>query len=166
MSAPEITSAILAADRRVGARVRAQVDRMPGGHETARFVAHALAPSFHGVVLVLVILPGTRMLGVRAGIAGALAGITARTARDGIDRPRPGRRREGGFPSRHAASATAISIVIAREKPVLGAAAALTTGVGLLARVASADHDPLDIAAGVGLGAAVARLTRRRRRQP
>ncbi|MFM8828800.1 MAG: phosphatase PAP2 family protein [Actinomycetota bacterium] len=72
-------------------------------------------------------------------------------------------RNEGGFPSRHAASSTAIALVVARQRPVLGAAAILGAVAGLAARVAAADHDPLDVVAGAGLGAAVARITRRRR---
>ena len=50
-------------------------------------------------------------------------------------------------------------------RPVLGGLALITAAAGLAARVASADHDPLDIAAGAGLGAVVARVMRRRRRR-
>ena len=159
-----MTSVILAVDRTAGRQVRAAVASVPGGHEYSRLAADIMAPAFQALVIGLVVLPGSRMLGVRAAMAGTLAGVTAKVARDAIDRPRPGPRGEGGFPSRHAASSTAIALVVARERPVLGAAAVLAALTGLTARVAAADHDPLDVVAGAGLGAAVARLTRRRRR--
>jgi len=165
MSTPEMTSVILAADRRAGSAVRGRVAAVPGGHEYARLAADAMAPAFQGLVLALIVLPGARTVGIRAAIAGAAAGFVARVARDAIDRPRPGTRADGGFPSRHAASSTAIALVIARDKPLLGAAAVASAGVGLIARVGAADHDPLDIAAGAGVGATVARIMRRRRRR-
>jgi membrane-associated phospholipid phosphatase len=165
MSSPEMTSVILAADRRAGSAVRGRVAAVPGGHEYARLAADALAPAFQGLVLALIVLPGARAVGIRAGIAGATAGLMARIARDAIDRPRPGGRAEGGFPSRHAASSTAIALVIARDRPLLGTAALASAALGLTARVGAADHDPLDIAAGAGVGAAVARVMRRRRRR-
>ncbi len=163
MSSPEITSVILAADRRTGGQVRRAVASVPGGHEYARLTADVMAPGFQILVLGLIVVPGSRVVGIRAAVAGTLAGLAAKVARDAIDRPRPGPRGEGGFPSRHAASSTAIALSIARERPLLGAAAVLAATAGLLSRVAAADHDPLDVVAGAGLGAAVARLTRRRR---
>lgn len=165
MSSPEMTRVILAADRRAGSAVRNRVASVPGGHEYTRLAADAMAPAFQGLVLALIVLPGARVLGVRAALAGTAAGLLARVARDAVDRPRPGSRTEGGFPSRHAASATAITLVIARDKPLLGAVALTSGGLGMLARVGAADHDPLDIAAGAGVGAAVARIMRRRRQR-
>ena len=165
MSSPEIASAVLAADRRAGREVRDRVRALPAGHESARLAADAMAPAFQALVLSLLLLPGSRMLAVRAAAAGAAAGLVARVARDAIDRPRPGHRAEGGFPSRHAASSTAIASVVARERPVLGAVARLMAAMGMAARVAAADHDPLDVVAGAGLGAAVARVMRRRPRR-
>ncbi len=165
MSSPEIASAVLAADRRAGREVRARVASMPAGHESARLVADAMAPTFHALVIALLAMRGSRVLALRAATAGALAGLLARVARDAIDRPRPGERVEGGFPSRHAASSTAIAMVVARERPVLGAAARGIAIGGMAARVAAADHDPLDVVAGAGLGVAVARIMRRRARR-
>lgn len=165
MPAPEATSVVLAADRRAGRMVRARVAAVPGGHETARLAADTLAPAFQLLALGLALMPGSRMVGLRAALAGALAGFLARVARDAIGRPRPGDRDEGGFPSRHAASSAAITVVIVRERPLIGAAASVLAATGLIARVAAADHEPLDIVAGAGLGAAVGRLTRRRRRR-
>lgn len=162
MSSPEIASAVLAADRRAGREVRARVGALPAGHESARLAADAMAPAFQALVLGLLLLPGSRLLAVRAAAAGATAGLVARVARDAIDRPRPGGRADGGFPSRHAASSTAIAMVVARDRPVLGAAARAVAVVGMAARVAAADHEPLDIVAGAGVGAAVARIMRRR----
>ncbi len=143
--------------------VRARVNAVPGGHEGARLAADSLAPAFHALALGLVLLPGSRVLGVRAAVAGMVAGVVAGAAREAIGRPRPGVRAEGGFPSRHAASAAAIALVVTRERPVLGTVAQILAITGLAARVASADHEPLDVVAGVGLGAAVARIMRRRR---
>ncbi|MBU6363951.1 MAG: phosphatase PAP2 family protein [Acidobacteria bacterium] len=163
MSSPELTSAILAVDRRAGGQVRSIVASVPGGHEYARLTADIMAPAFQVLVVGLIVMPGSRMVGVRAALAGTAAGLGAKVARDAIDRPRPGPRGEGGFPSRHAASSTAIALSVARERPLLGAAALIGAVAGLAARVAAADHDPLDVVAGAGLGAAVARITRRRR---
>ena len=165
MASPEFTSVILAADRRAGSHLRSRVQAVHGGHESARLAADTMAPAFQALALGLLLMPGSRMLGARAAVAGAAAGLLARVARDAIGRPRPGARAEGGFPSRHAASAAAIALVVSRERPVLGAAAMLLAATGLAARVAAADHEPLDIVAGAGLGAAVARITRRRRRR-
>lgn len=128
----------------------------------ASAVAGALAPAFQGLVSVLVLSPCTRSTGARAAIAGGVAAGLARVARDAIRRRRPGLRTDCGLPSRHSAAATAITITIARDRPLIGAAAGLATTAGLIARVASADHDPLDIVTGIALGWAVARATRRR----
>lgn len=160
-----MTSAILAADRRAGIALRERVAAIPGGHEYARLAADTMAPAFQGLVLFLVLLPGARGLGLRAALAGAVAGTVARMARDSIDRPRPGTRREGGFPSRHAASSTAIAMVIAHDKPLLGAVAVASALLGLVARIGAADHEPLDVIAGAGVGAGVARIMRRRRQR-
>ncbi|MEI7793112.1 MAG: phosphatase PAP2 family protein [Thermoleophilia bacterium] len=165
MPSPEITAAVLRADRRIGAATRARVAGIEGGPEVARLVANATGPAFQLLVGALLVSPGSRATGLRALAAGGLAAGIARAARDGIGRPRPGSRNDGGFPSRHAASATAIALVIVRDKPLLGTLALVAAGAGLAARVASADHEPLDIAAGAGLGAVVARFTRRRRRR-
>jgi len=58
-----------------------------------------------------------------------------------------------------------IALVVARERPLVGVAAHAAAAIGMAARVAAADHDPLDIVAGAGLGAAAGRLMRRRRRR-
>lgn len=164
MSSPRITSALLAADRRSGDALRARVGALPAGHESARLAADAMAPGFQVVVVAMALRRGSRVLAARAALAAALAGFIARVARDAVDRPRPGDRADGGFPSRHAASSTAITVVVARERPLLGAALQLVAAAGMAARVAAADHEPLDVVAGAGLGAAVGRLMRRRPR--
>lgn len=165
VQADDVTHAILMADRRAGDGIRATISGVPGGRDWARLAADAMAPAFQGLALALVVIPGSRMLGLRAVAAGAIAGALAKVARDAIDRPRPGSRTEGGFPSRHAASSAAIAVVVARERPLVGAAAHAAAALGMAARVAAADHDPLDIVAGAGLGAAAGRLMRRRRRR-
>ena len=165
MPAPDLTSAVIRVDRRVGALARERVRALPGGPEVARVVADATAPAFHLLVGALIVLPGSRTTGLRALAAGGAAATIARVARESIDRPRPGDRADGGFPSRHASTATAIALVVARDRPLIGVLALITAAAGLAARVASADHEPLDIAAGAGLGAAVARVMRRRRRR-
>ena len=165
MASPDITSALIRADRRAGALARTRVGAMRGGPEVARLVADATAPAFQVLVGALIVLPGSRTTGLRALAAGGTAATIARLARETIDRPRPGARADGGFPSRHASTATAIALVVARDRPVLGGLALITAAAGLAARVASADHDPLDIAAGAGLGGVVARVMRRRRRR-
>jgi undecaprenyl-diphosphatase len=165
MPSTDLTSAVVRADRRVGALARQRVGAVRGGPEVARLVADATAPAFQVLVGLLIVLPGSRITGLRALAAGGAAATIARVARESIDRPRPGARADGGFPSRHASTATAIALVVARDRPVIGGLALVTAAAGLAARVASADHDPLDIAAGAGLGAVVARVMRRRRRR-
>jgi undecaprenyl-diphosphatase len=165
VQADDVTHAILVADRRAGDGIRAAAAGVPGGRDWARLAADAMAPAFQGLALALVVIPGSRMLGLRAVMAGAIAGTLAKVARDAIDRPRPGSRTEGGFPSRHAASSAAIAVVVARERPLVGTAAHAAAALGMAARVAAADHDPLDVVAGAGLGAAAGRLMRRRRRR-
>lgn len=157
-----IIDAVSRADRRAGTALRGVVRGIPGGTAAASAAAAAMAPVFQGLVAVLVMSPGTRSTGARAAIAGGVAACIARVARDAMRRGRPGPRSDGGLPSRHAAAATAISVTIARNHPVIGAVAGLAVAVGLIARVGSADHDPLDIITGIGLGWAVADATRRR----
>ena len=91
-------------------------------------------------------------------LAGGGAAVLARGLRDGIGRPRPGAREEGGFPSRHAAAAAAITAMALSRKPALGLLLGGVAVVGLTARVASAEHEPADIAAGALLGLAVAHV--------
>ncbi len=165
MPSQEIASTVLRVDRRVGRIARGRVARVPGGPEGARLLADATAPAFQLLVGALVVLPGSRATGLRALAVGGTAAMVARALREGIGRERPGARDDGGFPSRHATTATAIALVVARDRPVLGTAALLAAAAGLAARVASADHEPLDIVAGAALGATVARLMRRRRRR-
>ncbi len=163
MTSSEITTAVLRIDRHLGNAARARVRAVQGGPEVARFIADVTAPAFQLLVGMLVVVPESRRIGLRAlAVGGVTAGI-ARVTRDGFARPRPGVRTDGGFPSRHAATATAIALTIARDKPLLGAVAMMTASAGLIARVASADHDPLDIVVGAGLGAVVGRIMRRRR---
>ena len=142
--------------------MRRVVAETPGGLMAAGAVPGATAPAFQGLGPVLVLSPSTRSTGVRAAIAGGVAAALARGARDAIHRRRPGPRTDCGLPSRHSAAATAITITIARDHPLIGTVAGLAMTAGLIARVASADHDPLDIITGVALGWAVARATRRR----
>jgi undecaprenyl-diphosphatase len=91
-------------------------------------------------------------------VAGAAAATTARLLRDGIGRERPGQRDDGGFPSRHAAAATAISLAAGARQPVLGLGLGIVALVGSVGRIASAEHEPADIIAGAALGALVACL--------
>jgi membrane-associated phospholipid phosphatase len=141
-------------DRRAGAALRTIVGRAPGGARGARMAASALSPGFRLLVAAMIAAPSSRRLGLEAGAAGVGAALAARLLRDGLGRPRPGSRPDGGFPSRHAAAATAIGRAVARRHRVAGAAVLTAAAVGMAARVATAEHDPADIVAGAALGLA------------
>jgi membrane-associated phospholipid phosphatase len=145
-------------DRRLGQLVRERVAAVPRLDRAARDVSVALAPAFTGLVFALLV--HRRRAGIEAA-AGALGAATAaRTLRDAIGRPRPGSRDGGGFPSRHAAAAVAITQAIRRRHPVLGGAVGLAAAAGLVARIVDGQHDPADIIAGAALGVTCDRLVR------
>lgn len=148
-------------DRRAGAGVRHAVAGLPGGRAAAAVAARALSPGFRVVVAVMIARAGSRRAGLEALAAGVAAATAARLLRDRLARRRPGARADGGFPSRHAAAAVAICGAAARRHPGLGRALAAAAVVGLAARVASAQHDPADIAAGAALGLAADRALHR-----
>jgi membrane-associated phospholipid phosphatase len=139
-------------DRRAGAALRRVVGTVPGGPGAARVAAGALSPGFRLLVALLIARRATRRTGLEALAAGVAAALAARALRDRLGRRRPGLRPEGGFPSRHAAAATAIARAAGRREPALGRALALAAVVGLVARVADAEHEPGDILAGAALG--------------
>jgi undecaprenyl-diphosphatase len=157
-------------DRRLGDRVRGAVGGVPGGARAASAVASGMSPGFRVAVGLLVAGRGRRATGLRALAAGVAAAMTARLLRDRLGRRRPGARQEGGFPSRHAAAATAIAATVWRGEPAIGRGLAVAAAAGGLARVATAEHEPADIVAGavLGLGAAatVAWASERWRRTP
>ena len=115
-----------------------------------------MSPAFRLAVAAMILRPSSRRAGVEALAAGVGAALVARALRDRLGRPRPGARVEGGFPSRHAAAAAAIAGSVARHDRRLGASLALAAGIGGAARVATAEHEPGDIAAGAALGVATA----------
>lgn len=145
-------------DRRLGARVRVAVGGAPGGARAASAVASGMSPGFRVAVGLLVAGRDRRGTGLRALAAGVAAAMAARLLRDRLGRRRPGARQEGGFPSRHAAAATAIAATVWRTEPAIGRGLAAAAAAGGLARVATAEHEPADIVAGavLGLGAAAA----------
>ena len=143
-------------DRRLGAALRRRVGAIPGGPAAAGAVARAMSPGFRVAVALLVAGPARRATGLRALAAGVGGATAARALRDRLGRRRPGARSEGGFPSRHAAAASAIALTVARREPALGRALAGAAAVGALARVANAEHEPGDVVAGAVLGAGVA----------
>jgi hypothetical protein len=148
-------------DRRAGARLRAAVARVPGGTPAARLAAGALSPGFRLAVALMIARGGSRRAGLEALAAGAGAALAARLLRDRLARRRPGPRGEGGFPSRHAAASAAIARSTWRHHQGLGRVLATAAVVGLTARIASAEHDPADIAAGAALGLAADRALER-----
>lgn len=113
-----------------------------------------MSPAFRIAVAALIVRRSSRRTGLEALAAGVGAALAARALRDRLGRRRPGARREGGFPSRHAAAAAAIAGSVARHDRRLGGALALAAGIGGAARVATAEHEPGDIAGGVALGVA------------
>lgn len=136
--------------------MRRRVGAIPGGPATASAAARAMSPGFRAVVALLLAGRARRGTGLRALAAGVCAAMAARIMRDRLGRRRPGARTEGGFPSRHAAAASAIAVTVVRRDPRTGAALAAAAGVGGLARIATAEHEPADVVAGALLGAVVA----------
>ncbi len=148
--------ALLRLDRRLGAEVRRATGAVPGAPAAASVLARTMSPAFRVAVAAMIVAPATRRAGVRALAAGAVASLVARALRDHLGRPRPGARPDGGFPSRHAAAAGGIAMAASRAHPAIGAGLAAAGAAGLAARVATAEHEPADIAAGLALGVAVA----------
>lgn len=153
-----MTEVIDSFDRRLGQLMRERVAAMPLLERTARDVSVALAPMFTGLVCALLVR--RRRAGIEAA-AGALGAATAaRALRDVIGRPRPGAREGGGFPSRHAAAAVAITQAVRRRHPVLGGAVGIAATAALMGRIVDGQHDPGDIVAGAALGWTCDRLVR------
>jgi len=148
---------LLQLDRRLGRAVRRLVAALPGGVSAARVIARVMSPAFRVAVAVMILRRGTRATGLRCLGAGVAAGVAARVLRDRLRRPRPGDRPDGGLPSRHAAASAAIARTAAAGAPRVGRAMAVGAVVGMAARVAVAEHDPADIAAGAAVGLASAR---------
>jgi undecaprenyl-diphosphatase len=148
---------LLQLDRRLGGAVRRAVAALPGGPSWARVIARVMSPAFRLAVAAMILRRPTRATGLRCLGAGVAAGMAARLLRDRLGRPRPGGRTDGGLPSRHAAASAAIARTAALGAPRVGRAMAVGAAVGMAARVAAAEHDPADIAAGAALGLASAR---------
>lgn len=143
-------------DRRLGCALREATGAVPGGARCAHLVARAMSPAFRLAVAALIARRDTRRAGLEALGLGAVASIAARMLRDRLGRPRPGARADGGFPSRHAAAAVAIARAVGRHDAAAGRALTALAAAGLLARVASAEHEPGDVVAGALLGALAA----------
>lgn len=152
---------LTAADRRVGRLVRRHAAAHPGIDRVARTSSVLLAPAFEGLVAALVAGRATRPSGLRAGAAAVAGATVAKALRDAIDRPRPGPRHDGGFPSRHAAAASAIVRSVGRSNRPAGRVLLLVATAGLVGRIVTSDHDPADIVAGVVVGAAVEAIVNR-----
>jgi membrane-associated phospholipid phosphatase len=148
-------------DRRLGEALRRGAASVPGGTKAGRIVSGAMEPAFEALVAGMLVRSDARRSGVHALIGAAAASATARLVRDAIGRPRPGTRRDGGFPSRHAAAAVAIARTAGRRHRSLRPWLVGATVAGLIARVVAAEHDPADIAAGAFLGWSVAGLLER-----
>lgn len=141
-------------DRELGRRIR----EVTAGGRAARagaVASNALGPAYRTVVALLLARRADRRVGLSAVLGGFGAAAIAGRLRDFIGRSRPDRADGPGFPSRHAAAATAIAVAVARRRPRLGRVLAAGAAVGLVGRVADGRHEPGDIAAGAALGAVV-----------
>lgn len=147
---------LAAADRRLGRAVRERIARRPQLDRAARVSGSVLAPAFELVIVALVAERPTRAAGLRAGASAVLGAAAAKALRDVFGRPRPGERSDGGFPSRHAAAASAIARSVAHSNRYAGRVLGAAAAIGLIGRVVSAEHDPADIVAGVIVGCAAA----------
>jgi len=148
-------------DRELGARMRGRVARRGRIARTLAVAGGTMSPLYRIMILALILWRPTRMRGIRALIGAVAAAMIARRMRDGIARPRPGGRAEGGLPSRHAAAAVAIAGIVAERRRRLGLPMAVITAIGLSGRISTGDHDPADVVAGAVLGGVVARVVAR-----
>ncbi len=148
-------------DRELGARMRGRVARRGRFARTLAVAGGVMSPLYRIMVLALILWRPTRMRGIRALIGAVAAAMIARRMRDGIARPRPGVRAEGGLPSRHAAAAVAIAGIVAERRRRLSLPMAVITAIGLSGRISTGDHDPADVVAGAVLGGVVARVVAR-----
>ncbi|MFN8124272.1 MAG: phosphatase PAP2 family protein [Thermoleophilia bacterium] len=148
-------------DRALGTAAREAAARRPAAAAALAAAAETLSPAFRLVVAVLCARRATRREGAVALASGVAAALLARAARDRIGRRRPGPRDEGGFPSRHAAAACAITTAVAGGDRRLGAVMGTAAAVGLTGRVTHGHHEPADIAAGAVVGVATGLAVRR-----
>ena len=146
-------------DRRLGAAIRRAIEAVPHGARVSTLVAATMSPAFRVAVALMVADRAHRRSGLESLGAAVGAAITARLLRDRLGRRRPGSREEGGFPSRHAAAATAIAATVSRRHRRLGRSLTIAAALGMAARIATAEHDPADIAAGAALGLAASQTT-------
>lgn len=161
MTTPGLPSTLDQFDRDLGERLRGHVGARRRLAEIFGLAADVMSPAYRVLVLTLILWRPTRNRGLRALAAAVLAALIARRVRDGIRRPRPGTRPEGGLPSRHAAASVAIAAVLSERRSGLGLPLALITAIGLLGRVTTGDHDPADVIVGAVLGGMVARVIMR-----
>jgi membrane-associated phospholipid phosphatase len=164
------------ANRVEGAWLR---ERMPPTPPPRRLVVAALAARggllWWLVAAGLMARPG-RMR--RAGTRGAIAlgttiavshlvakAVTPRRRPEAHDSParegQPERPSSSSFPSAHAAAATAFTVAVGCEEPLLGAAIAPLAAAVSYSRVRTLLHWPSDVVAGALLGGLTALLTRR-----
>lgn len=129
----------------------------PDAAGAARVAARAMSPAFRALVAALVVAPPTRWVGLRALASSVAAAHVAGALRRRIGRRRPGPRREGGLPSKHAAASVAIARSVTTVRPGAGVVLWPVVVVGLAGRVLPRDHDPADLVAGAATGWAVAR---------
>lgn len=148
-------------DRELGDAVRDSVGARRRLAELFAIAAEVMSPAYRVLVLSLILWRPTRARGVQALAGAVVAALIAKRLRDEIARPRPGTRTEGGLPSRHAAAAVAIAVILAERRKGLGLPMAVVTAIGLMGRITTGDHDPADIISGALLGGTVARLVLR-----
>ncbi len=157
MTSPGLNATLDRYDRDLGGRLRVRVGARRQMAGLFGLAADVMSPAYRVLVLTLILWRPTRARGLRALVASVLAALIAKRLRDAIRRPRPGCRPEGGLPSRHAAAAAAIAVVVSERRAGLGLPMALITAVGLVGRVTTGDHDPADVISGAVLGGIVAR---------
>ena len=131
-----------------------------------QFGSYAVTP----LLAVWALAARRRRLAVELMLAGTAGYLGAKLMKSIVERPRPGVLADvnlrgigtegGGFPSGHAATATALAFVLFAWLPrrwgwsVVALAAVVAT-----LRVYTGAHLPLDVVGGAGLGVAVAALT-------
>lgn len=134
------------------------------------------------VIFVALLVAGRRRAALIVGSSGAAAWLTARVLKEIVDRPRPTLLSlarplrevvEGpGYPSTHAAVATALAVALVLTVPMLRVLAVTVVTLAVvtaLARVHLGVHWPLDVIGAMGIGMTTAGLATqfgRRRSQP
>ena len=155
---------------RMTSRVRAIVQRLPGGAGALRIPTYLCAAAYIAMLFHLMFLRDARLVRALIAPAACFGAVTALRPVIGKQRPydrygvppvgeyTPGKGKS--MPSRHTASAAAIAIAVCYIFPLPAVAAAMAALTLLIAalRVLCGQHYPLDVLAAVALSGIISAI--------